>query len=110
MPAGRLNLTAKRGATFSAVLTWRDEAGALVTTATAKMDVRAGQSETATLLLALTVDNGRIALGGPTGTITLSVAAAAISALAAQTGWYDLFVNDECLFEGVFVIEDRVTA
>tara|TARA_R110000868_G_C10713859_1_gene750204 strand:+ start:104 stop:457 length:354 start_codon:yes stop_codon:yes gene_type:complete len=117
MSAGRLNLICERGANFSAVLTWRDEAGVLVslTGYTAEMDVRSTRIDTGTQLLTLTTSNSRIALGGAAGTITLTVLAADTAALTAQTGWYDLLVTTSGgtvtrLFEGVFVIAERVTA
>jgi hypothetical protein len=117
MPAGRLNLGVRRGANFSAVLTWRDEAGALVnlTGYTAEMDIRITEADTGTQLLTLTTSNSRIALGGAAGTITLTVNAADTAALTAQTAWYDLIVTSGAgtvtpLFKGVFVIDERVTA
>ena len=117
MPAGRLNLIAERGANFSAVLTWRDEASVLVplTGYTAEMDVRSTRIDSGTQLLTLTTSNSRIALGGAAGTITLTISAADTAALTAQTGWYDLIVTSGAgtvtrLFEGVFIIAERVTA
>ena len=117
MPAGRLNLNAERGANFSAVLTWRNEAAALVdlTGYTAEMDVRSTRIDSGTQLLTLTTSNGRITLGGAAGTITLTISAADTAALTAQTGWYDLIVTTSGgtvtrLFEGVFVINERVTS
>lgn len=117
MPAARLNLTAERGANFSAVLTWRNEAGVLVdlTGYTAEMDVRTTRADTGTELLTLTTANGRIALGGVAGTIALTATAAVITALTAQTGWYDLVLTSGAgtvtrLVEGVFVVAERVTA
>ena len=117
MPAGRLNLTCKRGSNFSAVLTWRDEAGVLVdlTGYTAEMDIRTAPVDTGVQLLTLTTANSRIALGGAAGTITLTISAADTAALTAQTAWYDLIVTSSGgtvtpLFEGVFVIGERTTA
>ena len=117
MPAGRLNLICERGANFSAVLTWKTEALALVnlTGYTAEMDVRVSRSDTGTQVLTLTTANSRITLGGAAGTITLTISAADTAALTAQTAWYDLIVTSGAgtvtrLFEGVFIIAERVTA
>lgn len=117
MPAGKLNLTCERGANFSTVLTWRDELGVLVpnTGYTAEMDVRTTRADTGTQLLTLTTANARIALGGAAATITLTISAADTAALTTQTAWYDLTVTSAAgtvtrLFEGVFVIAERVTA
>lgn len=113
----RLNLIMRRGATFSVVLTWRDEAGVLVdlTGYTAEMDVRTMPVETAAQLITLTTGNSRIALGGVAGSITLTVASVDTAALAAQTGWYDLVMTSGAgtvttLFEGVVAIGERVSA
>ena len=114
---GRLNLTCRRGATFSAVLTWRDETGVLVnlTGYTAEMDVRVTPADTAAQVITLTTGNTRIVLGGASATITLTAAPADTAALVAQTAWYDLVLTSPAgtvttLFAGVFLIEERVTA
>jgi len=117
MAAGKLNLGTRRGATWSTVLTWRNEAAALVnlTGYTAEMDVRTTNEDTGTQLLTLTTSNGRISLGGAAGTITLTISATDTALLTAQTAWYDLLLVSGAgtvtpLFEGVFVIGPRVTA
>jgi len=112
-----LNLLIERGAGYSNVITWRDEALALVSLvgATADMDVRVSQIETSTQITTFTVANGRLALGGAAGTITLTMTAADTALLAAQTGWYDLHVtlsgaaSPTKLAKGVVLIENGVT-
>ena len=87
---GIYDITIYQGATFSQVLTWKDSSGSLLnlTGYTARMMARSS-IDGATPFLTLTTENGGIALGGVAGTITLSMSAAATSALS-QSGVYDL--------------------
>lgn len=117
MPAARLNLVIERGADFSTVITWRDEADVLVnlTGYSGEMDVREERADTATQIATFTDGNGRITLGGAAGTITLSMTAVDTAALTAGTGWFDLLLTTggglvTRLVEGVVVIAERVTA
>lgn len=117
MAAIELNLLIERGAGYSNVITWRDEALALVSLvgATADLDVRVSQIETSTQIATFTVANGRLTLGGAAGTVTLTMTAVDTALLAAQTGWYDLHVTlasgvTHKLAKGVVVIENGVTA
>jgi hypothetical protein len=84
------DLCIQQGATFTKVITWKRD-GALVnlTGWTARMQIRA-TTEAATALIDLTTENGRIALGGTAGTITLTISATDTAALTAGRGVYDL--------------------
>ena len=79
------------GATFGIVITWRDENDALVdlTGYTARMQIRETAKDAAQII-ELTTENGRIALGGALGTITLSIAVADTEAITDERGAYDL--------------------
>lgn len=91
MSAGTWNMTIEQGATFSAVLTWRDSNGSAInlTGHTARMQIRTS-ARAAAATLSLTTENGRIALGGAAGTITLSISAADTAAIQARPYVYDL--------------------
>ncbi len=84
------DLCIQQGATFRRVITWKQD-GALVnlTGYTARMQIRA-TAEAATALIELTTENGRIALGGAAGTITLTISATDTAALTAGRAVYDL--------------------
>jgi hypothetical protein len=84
------DLCVQQGATFRRVITWKAD-GALVnlTGYTARMQIRA-TAEASTALIELTTENGRIALGGSAGTITLTISATDTAALTSGRGVYDL--------------------
>ena len=84
------DLCVQQGATFRRVITWKQD-GALVnlTGYTARMQIRA-TAEASTALIELTTENGRIALGGTAGTITLTISATDTAALTAGRAVYDL--------------------
>lgn len=86
---GVYDFTIYQGATFSRVITWKDESETLVnlTGYTARMQIR--QRIGGDTLIALTTENSRIALGGTAGTITLNVSATDTAALTMD-GVYDL--------------------
>lgn len=78
-----------QGATFSRVLTWKSNGVAVnLTGFTARMKVR--NASTDVELLSLTTENGKIALGGVAGTITLTLTAAETALLAPELARYDL--------------------
>lgn len=112
---GTYDITIYKGATFARVLTWRDSANALVnlTGFTARMHMRVSQDE-ATPFLTLTTENGRIALGGALGTITLSITATDTSTIAENAGVYDLELVSSGgvvtrLLEGEVLLSKEVT-
>lgn len=114
MPAGTYNITAEQGATFSRVLTWRDENDALInlTGYTARMQVRADYASP-TAALSLTTENGKITLGGALGTVTLLVSAADMAAVSGASFVYDLEMvngsNVTRLVQGNFTVNAEVT-
>ncbi len=91
MAAGTYNLVIEQGATFTATVTWRDAANALVnlTGYTARMQIRATVAA-GTFAIELTNANGRIVLGGALGTIDLTIAAADTALIGAGSYVYDL--------------------
>lgn len=95
MPAYKLKLAIEQGATFTKVITWKTGAFAVpvnLTGCSARMHIRA-ELEDLIPLLVLTTANGRIALGGVAGTITITLSATETAALAWTTGVYDLEVE-----------------
>lgn len=113
MIAATYNMLADQGATFGRVITWNTSAGTPVnlTGYTAKMQVRTTDS-TRTLVLELSTINGRIALGGAAGTITLTVTAADMG-VTAGVHVYDLELTVGTtvtrLTQGQFDIRPEVT-
>lgn len=104
-----------QGATFSELLTWKDENGDPVNLAgyTARMKgKRTGDGGTA---INLTTENGGIALGGAAGTITLTIGATDTAALAPGDMNYDLEVVSgggavTRLLRGIITVDAEVTA
>lgn len=113
---GKYNLYVYRGATFSRVITWKDESGALIdlTGFTARLQMRE-TVESSTPFLTLTTENGGITLGDTAGTITLQATADATSAIVATSGVYDLElvagngITVTRLIEGLVFISPEVT-
>jgi len=89
--AGVYNLTIEQGATLDLALTWKDAAGTPInlTGYTARLQVRPS-IDSATTLLTMTTENGRISLGGAAGTIRLLLDAATTASLTWTSGVYDL--------------------
>lgn len=115
MSAGRYNINAEQGATFQQQLVYRDSSNALVnlTGFTARMQVRATIDDTA-VTLSLTTENGRIALGGALGTVTLTVSATDMAAVVAGQYVYDLELVSSGgivtrLMQGAFIVDAEVT-
>ncbi|HXH24529.1 MAG TPA: hypothetical protein VNI78_04720 [Vicinamibacterales bacterium] len=115
MSAGQLPLEILQGETLVKPMTWYDEAGQPVdlTGYTARMQARERHGSP-TVLLELTTENGGIQLGGPSGTITLSMSAAQTAALTWRRGVYDLELVSPAgvvtrLIEGVITVVPEVT-
>jgi hypothetical protein len=114
MAATTYDILIEQGATFSQVITYKDNGVAVnLTGYTARLQVRA-TLESASTLIELTTANGRIALGGAAGTITLTIAAADTAALTAGRGVYDLELVSGSgivtrLLQGVATISRNVT-
>jgi hypothetical protein len=114
MAATTYDLLIEQGATFSQVITYKDNGVAVnLQGFTARMQVRA-TLEAATALIELTTANGRIALGGTAGTITLTISATDTEALTSGRGVYDLELVSGSgivtrLLQGVATISRNVT-
>lgn len=91
MPAGTHDFEIEQGASFRLQFAWKDGLGAAVdlTSYTARMQVRASTSAP-DVLLELTTENGRIALGGSAGTVTLTLTPVVTAGLDWRRGKYDL--------------------
>jgi hypothetical protein len=114
MAATTYDILIEQGATFSQVITYKDNGVAVnLQGFTARMQVRA-TLEAATALIELTTANGRIALGGTAGTITLTISATDTEALTSGRGVYDLELVSGSgivtrLLQGVATISRNVT-
>ena len=114
MAATTYDILIEQGATYSQVITYKDNGVAVnLQGYTARMQVRA-TIEAATALIELTTANERIALGGAAGTITLTISAADTEALTAGRGVYDLELISGSgivtrLLQGVATISRNVT-
>lgn len=92
MAASKFNIKVEQGATFSLPITWKAGEPAVpvnLTGCTARMQIRK-KLEDPVVLLELTTANGRIALGGITGVITLALTATETAELTWGAGVYDL--------------------
>jgi hypothetical protein len=114
MAATTYDILIEQGATFSQLVTYKDNGVAVnLTGYTARMQVRA-TLESASTLVELTTANSRIALGGTAGTITLTISATDTAALTAGRGVYDLELVSGSgivtrLLQGVATISRNVT-
>jgi tRNA threonylcarbamoyladenosine modification (KEOPS) complex Pcc1 subunit len=103
-----------RARPYSQVITYKESGVAVnLTGYTARMQVRS-TLESAEALIELTTANGRIALGGSAGTITLTISATDTAALTAGRGVYDLELVSGSgivtrLLQGVATISRNVT-
>lgn len=113
MLAARYDLTIEQGATFALVMFYQDDAGAAVdlTGYTARMQLRK-TDHTGHTELELTTENGRIAIDGARGQISLSIAAADTTALV-NSGVYDLEIVQgatvQRILEGSYTVSPEVT-
>ncbi len=112
---GNYDITIYQGATFSRVLTWKDESGAAINLSayTARMHLRESHDATSPFLT-LTTENGGIALGGAAGTITLAISATDSAAIDEMAGVYDLELVSSGgvvsrLLEGNVLVSKEVT-
>lgn len=115
MIAGVYNITCDQGATFERVFTLLQGDGETpynLTGYTARMQIRRNIDEE-TSLVDLTTANGRIALGGAAGTITVTMNPATTAALT-DDGVYDLEIVSGGgavyrVLKGAFRLEREVT-
>lgn len=109
-----VDLCIPQGATFSRVIRWKaDGVNVNLTSFTARMQIRP-TAASATTTLALTTENGRIALGGSAGTITLTISATDTAAITAGRYVYDLELvaangTVTRLLQGVITVSANVT-
>ena len=114
MSATTYDILIEQGATYSQLVTYKEAGVAInLTGYTARMQVRS-TLESASTVVELTTANGRIALGGAAGTITLTISATDSAALTAGRGVYDLELVSGSgivtrLLQGVATISRNVT-
>lgn len=89
--ASRYDLLINQGADFLQIFTWKGSDGVPINLSgyTARMMIK-NSPEDDTALVTLTTENGRIALGGALGTITLSLNSTVTAALDFTKALYDL--------------------
>lgn len=95
MASYKVALKIDRSATFIKKVTWKAGTPAIpvdLTGCTALAHIRT-TAAAATILLVLSTANGKIALGGADGTVTLTVSAAETAAFTWLTGVYDLYIT-----------------
>lgn len=114
MAAITYDLSIEQGAEFTKRFVWKDSTGTPVNLSgyTARMQIRPTVGSD-TVLLELTTQNGRIALGGSAGTIDL-IMGATVTAGLTRGGVYDLelvqTVDDVVRFaEGAVTVSKEVT-
>ena len=111
--AGLWNPTIEQGATFSPVLTWKDEDGdpADLPGYTARMYLKRRKTDD-TAIVELTTENGGLTLGGALGTIAILITAT-VTATLDYSGVYDLEMvsgtNVRRLVEGNYPLSTEVT-
>jgi hypothetical protein len=91
VPAAILNLALEKGSTFRPKFKYQNPDGSPINLSgyTARMHLRT-EVDAETTLIELTTANGRIALGGPLGTIDFYISAQDTLALPVGTAVYDL--------------------
>lgn len=113
MGAGIYHIKMDQGSTFSLVLTYKDSSGTVINLSgyTARMQMRRNYEDDS--MIELTTENGRIALGGEAGTVTLTISATDTAALPPVEGVYDLELVQgsvvDKLLAGTFSIAREVT-
>jgi hypothetical protein len=118
MAAGTLDIVIEQGTTFKKHLEWVDDqvppVAIDITGYTARMHLREELEDPDPPIIELTDGNGRITLGGVTGTIDLFIDDADTEALTIESGVYDLEVEAPGgdvtrLLEGKFKLSLEVT-
>jgi len=114
MTATNYSFLCEQGASFNEVVTWKNEAGAVIdnTGYTAQMQVRKEVNDTPAV--AMTTGNGKIVLGGSNGQIQLLLAASDTAALTPADYLYDLELVSPSgvasrVLEGVFSVSVEIT-
>jgi hypothetical protein len=114
MALSTYDISADQGSDFDTLITYRDDANALVnlTGCTARMQVRQFAGSSASRL-SLTNGSG-ITLGGAAGTIRIQISSAALSRVPAGEYVYDIEIVDASsivlkVLSGEFVVNAEVT-
>jgi tRNA threonylcarbamoyladenosine modification (KEOPS) complex Pcc1 subunit len=95
-------LTIYQGATFSQLFTVKNGDGSLMNFTGKKARMQIRPTITSSVVIAnLTTENGRILLGGTSGTITLTISAADTAALTAGSGVWDFELVDDTVAPAV---------
>jgi hypothetical protein len=114
MQPGKVNFKTPQGSTFTRTIVYKVDSSAVnLTGYTARMQVRKSVNDSS-ILLSLATSTGEIVITGGTGTITLTVAASVMAALAAGSWVYDLEITSgggivSRLIEGKFIVTPEVT-
>ena len=113
---GKFNMCVYQGATFTKIITWKDDNGVLINLTGWKARMMMRETvESTTPFLTLTTENGGITLGGAAGTVSLLVSAATMSSIQAKQGFYDLElvapdnVTVTRLLQGLVAVDPEVT-
>lgn len=98
MSAGIYDIYIEQGATFQKIFIWKDSNGNLIniTGFTARMQFRL-QTTSETILFEATTENGKIALGGSAGTVTVTISATETAAFDFCSAVYDLELQSSVL-------------
>lgn len=115
MSAGYHHFIIEQGATFGQTLTLKDSSDTVINLtgySAAEMDLRKTPEATA-VVATLTIANGRIALGGSAGTVTLLITAADTANLAEGDGHYDLEITTGTsiyrILEGTYSVRRNIS-
>lgn len=113
--AAKQNFTIEQGATFKSRLIWKTQTGQVIKLIgwSAKMQIRKTVDDP-TVVLELSTVNGRIALGGTTGTVDLTIADEDSALMTPGTYVFDLLLEDPTgaktrLIEGRITVAAGVT-
>ena len=114
MLAGNYNFTIDQGAHFERVVTIKNPDNSLydLSNHTARMQIRT-EIDADSVVIELTTENGRIALGGDDGTITLTILAEDTENITTD-GVYDIEIIDDSdrvfrVLKGKIRLEPEVT-
>jgi hypothetical protein len=114
MTPGKYNMVCPQGSTFNQELTYSINAVNVdLTGYSARMHIRATYTST-TPTASLTTENGKIALGGSAGTITVNIPSSETTNFVAKEYVYDLELVSPSLevtrlIEGKFIVTPEVT-
>lgn len=115
MAAADYDILIEQGSTFSLNIVWKDSEGTPIdiTGHTARMQIRKTVKST-DVLASATTENGKIVLGGETGTIDVTIPNSETSDLSIKCGVYDLELESDSgivtrLIQGSVTVSPEVT-